>query len=213
MQFKPFISHLSKALQSNLPGADAQYIMAPETKGHREKMLEKDPNPRQGSVMVLFYPVQGVPYLVLIKRAEYEGHHSGQVSFPGGRKETQDEGMLQTALRETHEEVGVHVPENQIIGALSKLYIPPSKYLVSPFVGFFPQRPAFVPDGYEVSRILEVSLQHLLHEKSVKQKELTMASGQILLTPYFDVEGHVVWGATAMILSELLYVIRNGVIR
>lgn len=156
--------------------------------------------------MVLLYPHNGDIYLPLMKRPTYEGAHSGQVSFPGGKFEQDDLDITTTALRETEEEIGVNPEQIEVIGSLSEMFIIASNFKVFPTVGYLPQRPAFVPDAVEVEAVLEVSISHL-QDLSKRGVEPMTFGNYTIQSPYFDVEGHVVWGATAMMLSELLYIL------
>ena len=202
------IDHLRDRLREPLPGPDAQYRMA-----HlgREFLSPAPPDARRAGVMALFYP--STPntedwHLVLIERVRKDGdRHSGQVSFPGGKHEKHDPDLWATALRETEEEVGVARSSVEQLGSLTPLFIPISHFLVHPFVGFTVERPDFRAQETEVSSILEVPLDRLSDPVFRKTTDLTMSNGLLLRdVPYFDVNGYVVWGATAMMLSELLEV-------
>lgn len=163
-----------------------------------------DPEAKKGAVLALIYPKGNVPHIILMLRNAYEGAHSNQVSFPGGRLEVSDEGLLHTALREAEEEVGIDPAQVEVLGELSKIYIPPSRFLVSPFIGFSRSRPDFKPDPVEVAEIIETPLESILTEDRIKRKPIyVQVVNSELDVKYFDLEGHVVWGATAMILSEI----------
>lgn len=175
-----------------------------------ERFLEQHrPHARQGAVLLLLYPHNGRLYLPLMQRPVYEGHHSGQISLPGGKQEPEDKDKIETALREAWEEIGVEPARVQLIGQLSELYIPPSNYQVLPVVGFCAERPDFVADPVEVAALIEISLDDLLHEKSIQQTYRTLEGGIRMKIPYYGVDEHVVWGATAMILSEFLAIVRT----
>jgi len=162
--------------------------------------------PRRGGVLVLLYPHNDALYLPLILRPTYDGVHSGQVSFPGGREEKIDTSLVATALREAYEEVGIAPEQVTIIGQLSRLYIQPSNFEVYPTVGWTTQRPAFVIDPSEVARLLEVPLVAFQNPANRYHEQWTLRGRQVQV-PFFRIEGETVWGATAMILSELLAVI------
>lgn len=166
-------------------------------------------NHRKSGVLLLFYPDGKSTFFPLIKRPEYLGFHSGQVGFPGGKMELEDENIIQTALREAEEEVGVVRSSVQVLGTLSDLYIPASNFLVSPVVGFLEKRPDMVPEAKEVSRIIHTELPILLNPEIRKQKILELGPNIRLDTPYFEIEREVVWGATAMILSELIHLLHS----
>lgn len=204
--FQQFVDRLSKRLQEPLPGRIAQEIMAP--KPINERRFQEDPNnpARPGGVMVLLYPDNDEIYLPLTKRPVYAGAHSGQVSFPGGKVEKMDRDIVHTALRETEEEIGVANDEIEIIGKLSELFIVASNFKVYPSVGVLKSKPEFIPDPREVTHVLTPSLTELrdLDKRSTKTMHFPPYS---IESPYFDVEGEVVWGATAMIISELIHLV------
>ena len=206
--FEDFIGRLRTRLDSPLPGRDGQIKMAPYPVDESRFREDIDKPSRPGGVMVLLYPHEGEIYLPLMKRPTYVGAHSGQVSFPGGKYEKTDMNLEHTALRETEEEIGVKPDQVQLIGQLSELFIIASNFKVFPSVGFVPERPEFIPDPIEVEEVLEVSLRHLSDESKRGIKEMNFGKYTIQ-SPYFDVDGHVVWGATAMMLSELLHVIEE----
>jgi len=148
------------------------------------------------------------PYIVFIRRPEYGGVHSGQISFPGGKQEPHDMDLSNTAMRESHEEVGIIPGKVRILGKLSDLYIPPSKFLVSPFLGYSTERPEFKRDPSEVDEVIEIKLSDLFRDQSVHVVKITTGLGVQIKTPAYVVDGTVIWGATAMILSEFREVIR-----
>ena len=150
--FQQFVSALSERLQEPLPGRSAQELMAPRPIS--EKRFKEDlKNPaRPGGVMILLYPENGEIFLPLMKRPVYVGAHSGQVSFPGGKVEEQDRDLTDTALRETHEEIGVPAEQVRVIGALSELFIIASNFKVHPVVGVLNSTPEIIPDQKEVER-------------------------------------------------------------
>lgn len=203
--FEEFVNKLSHRLDKPLPGREAQVKMAPYPvdESRFEENLSKPSKP--GGVMILLYPHNGDIYLPLMKRPTYAGAHSGQVSFPGGKYEQEDKDLRTTALRETEEEIGVHSEKVEVIGTLSELFIIASNFKVYPSVGFVKERPVFVPDAVEVETVLEVSLSQLKDSSKRGVEQMTFGDYTIQ-SPYFDVEGHVVWGATAMMLSEFLHV-------
>ncbi|OEK04171.1 NUDIX hydrolase [Roseivirga misakiensis] len=204
--FQSFVDRLSHRLTEPLPGRKAQEIMAPRPID--EKRFREDPlrPARPGGVMVLLYPQNGEIFLPLMKRPVYQGAHSGQVSLPGGKVEKSDIDLTATALRETHEEIGV-LPQNiDVLGQLSELFIIASNFKVYPTVGVLKSEPLFIPDEREVDRVLLPSLAELKDVDNRGIKTMHFPPYKID-SPYFNVEGEVVWGATAMILSELIHVL------
>lgn len=207
--FQRFILSLEKGLKQPLPGLEAQLRMAGLRRIIREGRMEAPDDARKAAVLVLFYPSGPDVMLVFMKRNEYPGVHSGQVSFPGGGMEPQDPDMEQTALRETQEELGVRASTVRVIGRLSELYIPPSNFLVTPVVGYATKRPEFRPDPGEVAGIIEVRLSDLLRSGTIQQKEIELFPSARMEVPCFFVNDTVIWGATAMMLSELIAVVRE----
>lgn len=207
--FDAFIQHLGKRLQEPLPGEEAQFRMAVI---HRRTTMSPPEDVRIASVLALFYPKDEETHLVLIERPAVNANdpHSGQLSFPGGKFELEDPDYRYTALRETQEEIGVDPEAIQVLGRLSELYIPVSNFLVHPFVGYTPERPHFVPQESEVKSILEVPFSLIANQKTLLTTDLTIRNGMVLKeVPYFNVYGKILWGATAMMLSELIQVIEG----
>ena len=163
--------------------------------------------PKPGSVLILLYEEDGEIKFPLIKRPEYLGTHSGQISLPGGKADP-GEDPIQTALREGEEEVGIDRSKVKVLGTLSNFFVIPSNFLVTPVVGVIDQ-PVFTPDPYEVSKILSGSLSDLIKGDAIRQKEI-LAAGQFhLVAPHFEIEGEIVWGATAMMLNEFRTVLQE----
>lgn len=205
-----FIQELQSKLLLPLPGIDAQSKMAPLGRLIYEYPDFEAFNPKKGSVLILLYPHGNGFKVVFIKRTEYKGVHSGQVSFPGGRFEPSDFTLDVTALRETKEEIGVDVEKVLILGNLTQLYISPSNFLVSPFIGFIDENPNFVPDKREVEAIIEADLSDLGHAfRDVQEKQIRTSGDIVITAPYLDVSGHHIWGATAMISSEFMEVVNS----
>jgi 8-oxo-dGTP pyrophosphatase MutT (NUDIX family) len=207
--FDIFINSLEKKLKGPLPGLAAQLKMANLKRLRRGMSMDVPPDVKQGGVLILFYPVDGSANLVFIKRSEYEGVHSGQISFPGGGQERSDSSIIETALREAKEEIGIDPGQVKPIGRITTLYIPPSNFLVTPVVGYTDVTPEFTPEPEEVDHILQVPLEDLLDERNMQEKEITIIDGLVITAPCFYIDGNIIWGATAMILSELLELIRQ----
>ena len=182
--------------------------MAPTPIGGQLNRWKTPDNCRQAGVLLLLYPhaINGrAPelFLTLTRRREYPGVHSGQISFPGGRRE-EGETLQTTALRETAEEVGVLPESVRVIGQLSALYTPPSNFCIYPFVAFGRSRPTFRPDPREVAELIEAPLSLLLDPAIRKEETWHFENYGNRQVPFFELYGHKVWGATAMILSEFL---------
>ncbi len=198
------IETVKQALQlTNFDGRSAQLKMAPVLR--QNMRLPDDPGqPRIGSVLILLYCQRDQLHLVLTRRRDDLRAHAGQISFPGGKREP-NEALPTTALRETHEEIGVPAHHLTILGQITPIYIMPSDFEVHPFVAWYNkgQRPIFHPAPYEVAEIIEAPLNHLLNP-ATRREEMWQLRGRDLLIPFFSVGSHKVWGATAMMLSEFL---------
>lgn len=203
--FKDFASLLRGLPYDRLPGLEAQLKLAPINRKLEISSLGNGKNAVKSAVLFLFFPDEnGCTTTVFIKRPEYNGAHSGQISFPGGRYEPSDPDLDFTALRETHEEIGVPPSDVELVGKLSDLFIPPSNYIVSPYLGLAKQRPAFVPEPSEVAGIIEIKLSDFFQPANCQTKQITLIGGYSLQTPCYIINGHVIWGATAMMVSEFL---------
>jgi 8-oxo-dGTP pyrophosphatase MutT (NUDIX family) len=164
--------------------------------------------PKPGSVLILLYPGENEVFLPLIKRPDYLGAHSGQVSFPGGKAEP-GETTVETALRETHEEIGVDPQTVHVLGKLSPFFVIPSNFMVTPVVGFLETPVPFIPDSKEVERVLQANLANLMATDAVQVKDILAARVFPMRAPHFLVENEIVWGATAMMLNELRVVLKE----
>lgn len=161
-------------------------------------------NPNRAGVMAVFYPgLDRLTNLVLILRKTYRGVHSNQIGFPGGRVEASDRDIMHTALRETEEEVGIPQNDIQVIKELTKLYIPPSNFWVHPFIGMLDKTPKMIAQESEVEQIIEVSLDHFLDDKNLVKQNLSTTYAEDIEVPAFLLNNQIVWGATAMMLSEI----------
>lgn len=193
---------LRQALQEPLPGLDAQIAMMPRPRPGMERGIDPFHRPREGGVLILLYPRDGELTLVLTRRSEALPNHRGQISFPGGARDAEDADFVQTALREGYEELAIPIAGTEVLGVLTPLYIPPSDYRIYPVVVFRPGRPDFVPSPYEVADVLEVPVAWLLSDESLRVETWELR-GMEVEVPFFEIQGHKVWGATAMVLAEL----------
>ncbi len=202
-RYEPFLRQLRHDLTRPLPGRGAQWRMAPRPRPGAEYRDQPNDDARHGAVLMLFYPWKNRVHLPLILRASYNGVHSGQIGLPGGGCEEMDADMTATALREAYEEVGVHPSAVTVFGYLTELYVSASNYLVQPVVGWTDYRPAFHCDPYEVAKLIEAPLANFLDPRN-RCEEMWELRGREVTVPYFSIQGQIVWGATAMMLSELL---------
>jgi 8-oxo-dGTP pyrophosphatase MutT (NUDIX family) len=205
MTFEEFEKRIVKIAKMELPGEAIQLKMAPI-----ERLIELKSKARalntakRAGVLVLFYPnLEGIAHLVLILRKTYKGVHSAQVSFPGGKQEDGDISLEKTALREAEEEVGVNNYDVSVLKELTEIYIPPSNFFVQPYLGITNFTPNFIPQVDEVEAIIEVPIDHFMDDRVLVTKTLTTSYATDINVPAFLLNDHVVWGATAMILSEV----------
>ena len=193
------------ALDRPLPGSDAHLSLAPRPRRGWHPG-EIPPGARTAAALILLYPLGEAPHLLLTVRASQLAQHAGQVSFPGGGLEP-DETIHEAALRETHEEVGVDPGDVRLIGALSPLYIPVSDFALHPVVGVTDRPPTWRAAAGEVGRVLETPLAELLTTAG-PHRGYRWHENDRYQVPYFEIGGERVWGATAMILAELIALIR-----
>lgn len=227
--FRSEIANIELCLaEKSLPGLSSQLKMAPVTRltelkkhaiqsrasfvGARTRASGVlggiEDNAKKSAVLILFYPKNNQTHIALIKRSTDNSVHSAQISFPGGKSEVSDKSLIHTALREAEEEIGIVADSVKIIGSLTKLYIPPSNFDVFPFVGVTYSTPVFKPN-YEVQKILEVDLATLMNPATCTYKKIQHRTGNDFVVPCYYIQGEVVWGATAMIISELMEMINS----
>ncbi|MCY2688116.1 NUDIX hydrolase [Salinimicrobium sp. TH3] len=211
MDFQDFLSLSPNLRKITLPGEEAHFKLAPVLRMKELENLNIDrKNPKQAAVLSVFYPAEnGETSFVLILRKTYKGVHSNQVGFPGGRVELADRDLAHTALRETEEEVGIPQHEVEIMREMSRLYIPPSNFWVHPFMGIMKKTPVLVPQEDEVESVLEIKLDEFMSESCLIKETLSTSYAKEIEVPAFLLNGHVVWGATAMMLSEMKEILRQ----
>ncbi len=195
------IKKLEKRLSKELPGWAAHQLMATDL--HRKMRLQPRADAKRAGVLVLFFTDHTGLKLPFILRATYKGVHSGQIGFPGGKFEETDASIVDTALRETWEEIGVKVSPEQVLGCLSNIYIPPSNLLVTPIVAYMDHQPAYLLDPHEVKDIIEIEVEDLLNSLNHSSEKITTYEGHEFEVPCYRIENHIIWGATAMMISEL----------
>ncbi|WP_281234544.1 NUDIX hydrolase [Flavobacterium gelatinilyticum] len=209
MDFQDFLQYVPNLIPVELPAGLSHVKMAPKERIQALKDLDiNSRNPRIAAVMMLFYPKNEKTHLILIVRNAYNGVHSSQIAFPGGKYEISDFDFKDTALRETNEEIGVIPEKIEVIKQFTPMYIPPSNFLVHPFLGIAKEELSFYPDVREVADIIELPLSVFLDDEIIIESTLSTSYGNDILVPAFSIQNHIVWGATAMILSELRDVLK-----
>jgi len=197
-----FINKIKKQLL-NLPGSKYQNLMMPSYRGNLLKAEKK----LDSAVMIILHFKNNELYTSIIKRSIYDGKHSGQMALPGGKYQESDVNLTKTAIRETYEEIGVNIKETEILGNLTSLIIPISNILVSPFVCLIDYNPKYNINKNEVQQIYDVPLSDFFSNKCIKTEYQYNTSVKI---PYFNIQNETVWGATAMIFSEFLEVLKRA---
>ncbi len=202
----------SKIEKLPLPGKQAQLSMTSNIRAVQmasENYLDK--KPKKAAVLALCYPnYEHKTQLLFIKRKAIQGDiHSAQIGFPGGSVEQRDNSVLHTAIREAEEEVGIESRGIEKIIKLSELYIPPSNFLVHPFLAFSHQQPEFKIQEEEVESILEIPLTYFLDDQNISSHKITTSYLSDVDFPAFVYEEHIIWGATAMMLGEIRSLIKQ----
>lgn len=193
---------IKEALLGALPGEEAHGKMMSYNRPIAAEARTFEVKPKESAVLMMLYHEHDELQTIFMLRPQNQGVHSGQISFPGGKREIA-ETLMETAFRETFEEVGIAHHQIEILGELSEVYIPPSNFLVQPFVGYLKEKPSFIPNPAEVEKVITFPVKKLFAPETLGQKEVVIAKFNKRLTvPYFDIEGHALWGATAMIVAE-----------
>ncbi len=199
---------LAEQLKQPLPGSLAHGPLRALPVGSIKPKFEHNLPPRPGSVLILLYQDGDQIRFPLTIRPDYTGTHGGQISFPGGKAEA-GEDDIETALREGEEEIGINRKDINVIGRLSQFFVIPSNFMVTPVVAFAERKPTFEADPVEVFRIIEGNLDDLVREDAIRTKEIMAAKLYPMMAPHFEIEGEVVWGATAMMLNEFRLVLKS----
>lgn len=211
MDFEAFSSLFSKIEKLPLPGKEAHCKMTSEARARQMEVEDyRIHHPKEAAVMAIFYPnPHNKTHLLFIKRANAADVHANQIGFPGGRIEPSDATELEAALRESNEEVGVDLNRFVHVIPLSSLYIPPSNFLVKPFMGLYDKRDNFSLQATEVAGLLEVSLDDILDDRLIFHQKIETNYALETLFPAFNFQNEIVWGATAMMLNEIRTLIRQ----
>lgn len=209
MNYKEFERLLKRAQSKSLPGEKAQLELAPSGRLPLSELDIEEQKPRKAGVLALFETREDEVNLILTERTKYPGAHSGQISFPGGGYEDQDEIFLNTAIRETREEIGVKSERYTIWGALTPLYIPPSNFLVHPFLAHSSQSLNFIKEEKEVASIRSIPFARFLEPEAISDTKIELSNGFKIKSKAFLIEDLVIWGATAMMIAEIRRMILN----
>ncbi len=203
MKFHHFKNNVPKITAQAIGGLEAQFKLAPKIRLKYSEEIIDLKNPKKAAVLVLFYPNKNDETCFLLTlRSHYKGIHSAQISFPGGKFEKSDNNLKNTALREANEEVGIPIDDITIVKKMTDVYIPPSNFLVTPFLGFLSYTPTFITNQ-EVAKIINVSLTDFLDDSAVSNTVLNTSYAENMIVPCFKLNNYIVWGATAMMLSEI----------
>lgn len=205
-----FREKLTEAFTKELPGPKSHLELAPMERVDEVKRLAKPKNAKESAVLVILFPENEEIHLLLIQRTIYNGAHSGQISFPGGKVEETDVDFIHTALRETEEEIGLSVLSQQIVGKLTNIYIPPSNFVVEPFVAVIDQLNDLKLNFSEVETIYKIPISIFLDDNFIQKRDLISRSKTLYSVPCFVFNDLVIWGATAMILNELISIIKTN---
>jgi len=206
--YSSLVANLIQRLKFELPSALAHDPLRAIPVGPIVPKFKSSVPQRSGSVLILLYEDGGEIKFPLIKRPDYIGAHGGQISLPGGKTEP-GEDSIQTALRETREEIGIPAKQINVLGRLSEFHVIPSNFMITPVVASLKNDPVFIPDPYEVSRIIHGNIRNLIMDDAVITKEILAAGTYKMQAPHFEIEGEIVWGATAMMLNEFRLILRE----
>ncbi|MEP1094137.1 MAG: CoA pyrophosphatase [Cyclobacteriaceae bacterium] len=207
MKLESLTLFFEERLKREMPGESAHSLMQPKLKNGSNIRFNHPAKAREGGVLILLYEENGIVKFPLIERQDYDGIHSGQISLPGGKKEETDVDLVQTALREAEEEIGISRSKVHVLGSLTQFFVGASNYDILPVIGMLSTAPEFLPDQREVKEIVTPPVADLLDMERRRTKDIDVRNGYMLSSPYFDLENKMVWGATAMMLSELVSIL------
>lgn len=204
MEYSP--GKIRQLLSQTLPGYHSHMKMAPENRLHELQQHKPVPETaKKSAVMILFFHDNDILKMVMIRRSLYVGIHSGQIAFPGGRYEETDHSIEHTAYREIEEEIGIEQLNIEPLGRMSDIYVPPSNFLISIFVGYMSEKPVYRIDEREVAEVIELDFQELMNPAIITNKSFYVPSaGQSFTAPCYATSKCDIWGASAMVISELI---------
>lgn len=204
-----FAEQLQHTIAHQLPGEKAHLPLSPLHRPVTSEIIQNLKEYKESAVSVVLFEEADTHKCILIQRTEYDGKHSGQISFPGGKKDKEDTDLKQTAIRECFEEIGIAIHETHFLGKLSPVYIPVSGFLVEPFVFFYPENPVYNTQIREVASVFTISLNELLEDHIFSEMKINTENQLVKMkVPCFNIENKQIWGATALILNELREVLK-----
>jgi 8-oxo-dGTP pyrophosphatase MutT (NUDIX family) len=204
MNATTFLDQLKRSLAQGLPGEAAHQHLMPLKRPLSSAAKAQSTTYRESAVGIVLHPKNDSIHCILIRRPSYDGAHSGQISFPGGKKESDDENLEETARRECLEEIGLPHHHSTLIHPLTEVFIPVSNFSVQPYIFFCEVLPDLIPDEREVAEIISFDLVELTRRNEIPRTSIKINSSLTMKdVPYFDIDGHIVWGATAMMLGEM----------
>ena len=197
------VNFIKDKFQQPLPGEDAHIPLSPVGRGKSSEALAKASHFKESAVALILFEDHKQLNGILMQRQIYEGFHSGQVCFPGGKKEDFDANLKETAIRESIEEIGLQKEKFNFLGELTPVYIPVSNFRIQPFVMYYNDFPKFIPDKREVKEVFSFPIEELSQNNNIQNSSIQFSNGQTLNNvPHFTFNGKIVWGATALILNE-----------
>lgn len=210
------IKYLKERLQHELPyhdirnerlNVDLEEMILEAEKAAKVNFLKHPP--RLCSVLILLYKKNEEWYLPMILRPAHSRAHPNQMAFPGGKQEESDKDLIDTAIRETKEEIDVQVSRHQILGALTQMYIPPSNALVTPYIAYLENQPTYIPEAAEVAAVLDIPLSELRKPENKGTKKVIMANGAYINLPSFFSNGKEIWGGSARMIAEIIELLKE----
>ena len=199
-----FLDQLKRSLAQGLPGEAAHQHLMPLKRPLSSTAKAESTAYRESAVGIVLYPKNDTMQCLLIRRPSYDGAHGGQISFPGGKKDQDDQDLEYTARRECVEEIGLPHDHSTLIHPLTEVFIPVSNFLVQPYLFFCEELPDLIPDAREVAEIISFDVVELTRFSEIPRTSIKINSSLTMKdVPYFEIDGHIVWGATAMMLGEM----------